>query len=136
MNPMNLMNTMNTAKPPSHPTRRDALRALSALGFAGLSLRAHAGVEPGAWRRLYDAFDGSISGGLHGRLATADIPVEGRLPAGLRGTLYRTGPARFQLGSTQYMHWFDGDGMVQAFRLAAGRASHGGQLLRTPKLIE
>ena len=133
---MNLMNTMNTAKPPSHPTRRDALRALSALGLAGLSLRAHANAEPGAWRRLYDAFDGSISGGLHGRLATADIPVEGRLPAGLRGTLYRTGPARFQLGSTQYTHWFDGDGMVQAFRLADGRASHRGQLLRTPKLIE
>ena len=120
------------------PTRRDALRALSALGLAGLSLhaRAAADAEPGAWRRIYAPLDGSIEAGLHGRLETASIPIEGKLPAGLQGTLYRTGPARFKLGSTQYTHWFDGDGMVQAFRLQEGRASHRGQLLRTPKLIE
>ena len=131
---MNIARTTTQARVNHH--RRDALRGLSALGLAGLSLRARADAEPGAWRRLYGPFDGSISGGRQGRLATADIPIEGKLPAALQGTLYRTGPARFALGSTQYTHWFDGDGMVQAFRFADGRASHRGQLLRTPKLIE
>ncbi len=136
------MNTLHNAPhaphAPVNPTRRSTLRALSALGLAGLSLRARAdaGSEPGPWRRIYAPLDGSIANGLQGRLEAASIPIEGKLPAGLQGTLYRTGPARFKLGSTQYTHWFDGDGMVQAFRLQDGRASHRGQLLRTPKLIE
>jgi all-trans-8'-apo-beta-carotenal 15,15'-oxygenase len=74
------------------------------------------------------SFEGSIS--------TPKIDVRGKIPTGLRGTLYRNGAARFSLGSTQYNHWFDGDGMVQAFTFEAGSASHRGVLLQTPKLIE
>jgi all-trans-8'-apo-beta-carotenal 15,15'-oxygenase len=74
--------------------------------------------------------------GFNGTLQTSDIPVRGTIPAGLRGTLYRNGAARFKLGNTRYAHWFDGDGMVQAFNFADGKASHRGVLLRTPKLIE
>jgi all-trans-8'-apo-beta-carotenal 15,15'-oxygenase len=73
---------------------------------------------------------------FEGFIATPNIEVRGKIPTGLRGTLYRNGAARFSLGSTQYHHWFDGDGMVQAFTFEAGRASHRGVLLQTPKLIE
>lgn len=85
-------------------------------------------------------FDGPLSvtagEGFTGTLRTTDIRVRGKIPAGLRGTLYRNGAARFKLGSTRYCHWFDGDGMVQAFSFEGGKASHLGVLLRTPKLLE
>lgn len=38
--------------------------------------------------------------------------IAGALPAGLRGHLYRNGPARLQLGGQSVGHWFDGDGAV------------------------
>lgn len=36
------------------------------------------------------------------------------LPADLRGSYFRNGPAKFRVGSDQIMHPFDGDGMVAA----------------------
>lgn len=50
------------------------------------------------------------------------LRVEGTLPAGLAGTLYRTGPALFSSFGERYGHWFDGDGAVSAVRFANGRA--------------
>ena len=45
---------------------------------------------------------------------------EGRVPAGLRGILYRNGPARLGRGGMHAGHWFDGDGAVLAVRFADG----------------
>ncbi|MBD2436841.1 carotenoid oxygenase family protein [Nostoc sp. FACHB-110] len=43
------------------------------------------------------------------------LPIlSGKIPAGLRGTLYRNGPARLKRGNTQMGHWFDGDGAILA----------------------
>jgi carotenoid cleavage dioxygenase-like enzyme len=39
-------------------------------------------------------------------------PIAGTLPPGLRGALYRNGPARLQRGDRWAGHWFDGDGAV------------------------
>ena len=33
-----------------------------------------------------------------------DVPVQGRLPAWLRGTLVRNGPAKFEVGPQGYRH--------------------------------
>ena len=45
--------------------------------------------------------------------AATSLPVlAGQLPADLRGTLYRNGPARLERGGTRVGHWFDGDGAV------------------------
>ena len=58
--------------------------------------------------------------------------IAGKLPAGLRGTLYRAGPGRIRVAQHLYGHWFDGDGAVrssacvsghQQFRCAGLRAS-------------
>lgn len=38
--------------------------------------------------------------------------ITGTIPPGLRGTLYRNGPARLTRGQTRVGHWFDGDGAI------------------------
>jgi all-trans-8'-apo-beta-carotenal 15,15'-oxygenase len=43
------------------------------------------------------------------------LPVlSGRVPDGLRGSLYRNGPGRLQRGNQTVGHWFDGDGAILA----------------------
>ncbi|HEY9652282.1 MAG TPA: carotenoid oxygenase family protein, partial [Coleofasciculaceae cyanobacterium] len=37
------------------------------------------------------------------------LPIlSGKIPQGLRGSLYRNGPGRLQRGSVPVGHWFDG----------------------------
>ncbi|UBF24085.1 carotenoid oxygenase family protein [Kovacikia minuta CCNUW1] len=38
--------------------------------------------------------------------------LSGAIPAGLRGSLYRNGPARLERGGQTVGHWFDGDGGI------------------------
>ncbi|WP_118171674.1 carotenoid oxygenase family protein [Nostoc sphaeroides] len=40
--------------------------------------------------------------------------ISGKIPDGLRGTLYRNGPARLERGGIRMGHWFDGDGAILA----------------------
>jgi carotenoid cleavage dioxygenase len=72
--------------------------------------------------------------------ATGDRDAEARLlgrwPAGLRGRFYRNGPALFERAGQRYHHWFDGDGMVQQYRIDGGRVVHRGRLVRTAKLAQ
>ena len=42
--------------------------------------------------------------------------IDGQVPSGLRGTLYRNGSGRNDLGGQWFPHWFDGDGMISAIR--------------------
>ena len=55
--------------------------------------------------------------------ATALEVRAGALPPGLRGTLYRNGPARLERGGVHVGHWFDGDGAVLAVRFGGDGAS-------------
>ncbi|MDZ8056193.1 MAG: carotenoid oxygenase family protein [Aulosira sp. ZfuVER01] len=42
-----------------------------------------------------------------------ELPIlAGNIPEGLRGTLYRNGPARLERGGIHVGHWFDGDGAI------------------------
>ncbi len=63
-----------------------------------------------------------------------ELEVEGRLPASLRGTLYRAGPARFSNHGVPYQHIFDGDGGVCALRIADGRAQAAHRLVQSAAL--
>ncbi|WP_122464992.1 carotenoid oxygenase family protein [Brevundimonas lutea] len=66
-------------------------------------------------------------------LATADLErdvapramrrVHGRVPDGLEGTLFRNGPGKFRRPGGSATHWFDGDGLMRAFRIREGEAS-------------
>jgi all-trans-8'-apo-beta-carotenal 15,15'-oxygenase len=40
--------------------------------------------------------------------------IDGRVPAALRGTLFRNGSGRNELNGQWFPHWFDGDGMISA----------------------
>lgn len=45
--------------------------------------------------------------------STTSLPViDGHIPPGLRGTLYRNGPARLSRDGVPVGHWFDGDGAI------------------------
>ena len=64
------------------------------------------------------------------------VPVAGRWPADLRGTLYRNGPARHDIGSFRYRHWFDGDGMLHAYRFEGQTLRHQAKMIMTTKYTE
>ncbi|MCA9699699.1 MAG: carotenoid oxygenase family protein, partial [Myxococcales bacterium] len=51
------------------------------------------------------------------------LELEGELPEGLQGTLFRNGPASFDSFGVRYGHWFDGDGAVSACRVRGGEVT-------------
>ncbi|ABD01261.1 lignostilbene-alpha,beta-dioxygenase, putative [Synechococcus sp. JA-2-3B'a(2-13)] len=57
--------------------------------------------------------------------------IEGRIPAGLRGTLFRNGPGKLEAGSQRYGHPFDGDGMVCAITFVEGKVHFRNRFVRT-----
>jgi len=59
--------------------------------------------------------------------------IHGRAPAGLEGVLFRNGPGWFRYGASSTGHWFDGDGFIQRFAIADGRARHSGRFADTLK---
>lgn len=58
--------------------------------------------------------------------------LHGRAPD-LTGTLYRNGPARFRRGASASGHWFDGDGLIRAWRVQGNKASLAARFVDTPK---
>ncbi|WP_332773072.1 carotenoid oxygenase family protein [Phenylobacterium sp.] len=61
-----------------------------------------------------------------------DLEVVGEIPAGLKGTLYRTGPNP-QFDPRGDYHWFSGDGMIHAFHVEDGKVTYRNRYVRTPK---
>jgi carotenoid cleavage dioxygenase len=57
---------------------------------------------------------------VHEELSALDLPVRGRIPAGLDGRFLRNGPNPRDGVSP---HWFLGDGMIHGVRLQEGRAA-------------
>lgn len=122
--------------------RREFLTAGSALlALGGLGVRAgHAALDD-SWKTAFDSALARDPRFLGWRGVSADaldspaLEISGRLPADLVGTFYRMGPARHERAGKRYHHWFDGDGMVQAFRFDGRGISHRGRFVRTEKLI-
>lgn len=50
--------------------------------------------------------------------------ISGKIPDGLRGTLYRNGPARLERGGARVGHWFDGDGAILGVHFTEQKRSH------------
>jgi len=65
--------------------------------------------------------------------AETRLTVEGTLPQDLKGTLFRNGSARHEIGDMRYRHWFDGDGMVHAFRFDGENVTHRARMVKTEK---
>ena len=64
------------------------------------------------------------------------LPVEGRIPTWLEGTLIRNGPGRFEVGARSYNHWFDGLAMLHAFTLKGGSVGYRNRFLRSRSFTE
>lgn len=62
-----------------------------------------------------------------------DLKVEGEIPAGMAGSLYRTGPNPQFDPRDDMHHWFAGDGMVHAFHVEDGKVRYRNRYVRTPK---
>ena len=117
----------------------------SVAAWSGLG-EALSEVSPGrnTWQRDFDMaletkpWLGTIKGVQH-NLASTQLRVNGTIPKGLSGTLYRNGPAKHEVQGQRYHHLFDGDGMVQAFNIDGDTqtASHLGRFVETEKhLVE
>ncbi|MCW7536259.1 carotenoid oxygenase family protein [Aquabacterium sp. A7-Y] len=80
------------------------------------------------WTLGYRSFDAeSVQAG--------PVALQGALPAGLRGTFFRTGPALHDMAGQRYAHRWDGDGLLQAFRLRDEGVTHQARYLRTEKYL-
>jgi carotenoid cleavage dioxygenase len=74
--------------------------------------------------------------GFHGQDIACDAAwIEGKIPSDLRGNFFRNGPGLFERGGQRYQHWFDGDGMVHAWRFGDAGVSHQARFVRTKKFV-
>ena len=95
--------------------------------FAGDPARFAAGLREQPWLAGWKSV-------VSETLGPATVKIEGRLPAGFAGTLYRNGPAWTERAGFRYEHWFDGDGMVHGWRFNGdGTLSHQARMVATPK---
>lgn len=62
--------------------------------------------------------------------------IEGTIPAGLSGTLFRNGPGLLDVNGQRIHHPFDGDGMISAVSFADGRAHFANRVVRTQGFLE
>jgi beta,beta-carotene 9',10'-dioxygenase len=60
------------------------------------------------------------------------LPVEGQIPEWLSGSLFRNGPAKFEVGQRSFRHWFDGSAMLHRFTFQNGEVSYANRYLQTP----
>ena len=107
------------------PARADRSRS---PGWNGEGLRAAfaKAAESRPWTAGYQSLDVD-------RIASDAVHLSAPLPAGLRGTLFRNGPARHERGGQRYGHRWDGDGMLQQFQFTDQGVSHVGQFIHTEK---
>jgi len=61
----------------------------------------------GDWHRIFDSLTEEHDYQID--------EIDGRLPEGLIGTLYRNGPGKNEIGGKPYAHLFDGDAMLSQF---------------------
>ncbi len=81
----------------------------------------------------------SYAGGfadLDDEVGPLQLPLQGEFPAWLSGALLRTGPAKFNVGSTTVNHWFDGLAMLHRFSFADGAVSYTNRFLRADSYCE
>ncbi len=119
--------------------RRDFLKSSAVLGVASLAPRIAYSISEDWSAEFASALrqDPRLLGWktpASDAFAAAALRIEGAWPGALEGTFWRNGPAVHDRHGLRYQHWFDGDGLLQAFRIGAGRVDHHARVLKTPKL--
>lgn len=105
--------------------RREFLKGLAVMASMHAMPRLALGEVTPPWSVGFD--------GLTEDLPEMAMRIRGTLPEACHGTLYRNGPTLYERAGERYQHWFDPDGMVQAFRLGPDGATHEGRFVRTRK---
>jgi carotenoid cleavage dioxygenase-like enzyme len=57
------------------------------------------------------------------------LPIEGKVPDWLAGTLLRNGPGSWSAGRQPLTHWFDGFAMLRRFRISGGGVEYANRFL-------
>lgn len=123
---------------------RDLLSSAAALALAPGLLRAEVAYSSGAVRFAHRLAQQPWLAGWktvgHETLGPTVATLEGRLPKELAGVFYRNGPAQFDRAGFRYEHWFDGDGMMNAWRIQPGAGQRGAvehraRMIATPKFV-
>lgn len=111
-------------------SRRNFLMGAAALSAAVVTpetVRAMAAMQASAdWSLATVDIEGDIA-------RRAMRRVHGRAPAALEGALFRNGPGKFRRPGGSVTHWFDGDGLMRAFRVRDGQATLEARFADTPK---
>ncbi len=68
---------------------------------------------------------------LDEEISRENLPIKGTIPTWLSGSLLRNGPAKFEVGSEQVWHWFDGLAMLHRFSFQQGKVSYANRFLRS-----
>jgi len=68
---------------------------------------------------------------LNEEIVIDSLPVQGKIPHWLEGTLIRNGPAKFHLENKTISHWFDGLAMLHAFSFGSGKVSYRNRFIRS-----
>ena len=113
-----------------HASRRNFLMGAAALSAAVVTpetVRAMAAMQVSAdWALATTDLEADVA-------PRAMRLVHGRAPADLTGTLFRNGPAKFRRPGGSATHWFDGDGLMRAFRVSEGQVTLDARFADTPK---
>jgi carotenoid cleavage dioxygenase-like enzyme len=73
---------------------------------------------------------------LDNEVGPMPLSPQGTFPPWLAGSLVRTGPAKFDVGSTTVNHWFDGMAMLHRFSFAEGSVTYANRFLRSDSYCE
>lgn len=106
--------------------RRQFLHAFAATSAASLFTPEIARAAAPTWLPAFADLDADVP-------RTPMARVHGRAPEGLSGALYRNGPGKFRRPGGSVEHWFDGDGLMRAFRLDGDKATLEARFIDTPK---
>ncbi len=63
------------------------------------------------------------------------LSISGTIPEWLNGVLVRNGPGKFEVGSQQLHHWFDGYSLLTRFSFSAGKVSYSCDFLNSPDYL-
>jgi beta,beta-carotene 9',10'-dioxygenase len=91
-------------------------------------------VKPAAGETDADIAANHFALGLETLAAEVEVerlPMAGRMPDWLRGSLYRNGPAQFEAGSKKLEHWFDGFGMIHRFEFRGDGVGYRNRYIRS-----
>jgi hypothetical protein len=88
----------------------------------------------------FDMDDWKLCYTSNSKIAASAYPcneIEGKVPADLKGTLFRNGPGNFERGNKRYEHTLDGDGFIASWTFSGdGAVEYRGRFVETEYFLE